>query len=90
MSLNISDFEDNLYLGHLLFGLVEIPARTLVLFTVNRSRRLTQAGSLGLGGLACLVLVLVPQREGTSVRRGCIRTALYPEVCCSRAAVDRW
>ena len=66
MSFNISDFGDNLYLGHLLFGLVEVPARTMVLFTVNRSRRLTQAGSLVLGGLACLVLVLVPHSEGTS------------------------
>ncbi|XP_030201039.1 organic cation transporter protein isoform X2 [Gadus morhua] len=63
MSFNISDFGDNLYLGHLLFGLVEVPARTMVLFTVNRSRRLTQAGSLVLGGLACLVLVLVPHSE---------------------------
>ena len=86
MGLNISDFGVDLYLGHLLFGLVEIPARTAVLFTINRSRRLTQVGSLGLMALACLVLILVPHGEGTSV----IHTAPYTEVCCSRAAVDKW
>ncbi|CAL8312568.1 unnamed protein product [Lota lota] len=67
LALNISGFGEDVYLSHLLFGLVEIPARTMVLFTINRSRRLSQAGYLGVGGLACLLMVLIPH-EFTTVR----------------------
>ncbi|KAI9517055.1 hypothetical protein NQZ68_008310 [Dissostichus eleginoides] len=38
LSLNISDFGMNIYLTQLIFGLVEMPARTITLFTLNRSR----------------------------------------------------
>ncbi|KAG7257108.1 hypothetical protein CRUP_026250 [Coryphaenoides rupestris] len=44
-----------------------IPARTVVLFTINRSRRLSQAGCLWVGGLACLLTVFIPP-ECTTAR----------------------
>jgi len=68
LALNISDFGEDLYWSHFVFGLVEIPARTVVLFTINRSRRLSQAGCLWVGGLACLLTVFIPPGEVTSVR----------------------
>ncbi|KAL0967341.1 hypothetical protein UPYG_G00251030 [Umbra pygmaea] len=55
LSLNISDFGTNIYLTQLIFGLVEMPARTITLFTLNRSRRYSQMLFLAVGGLACLL-----------------------------------
>ncbi|CAL8315157.1 unnamed protein product [Merluccius merluccius] len=67
LSLNISGFGEDIYWSQLLFGLIELVARTLVLVTINRSRRLSQAGYLGVGGLACLLMVFIPH-ECTTVR----------------------
>lgn len=67
LSLNISDFGMNIYLTQLIFGLVEIPARTITLFTLNRSRRISQIAFLVVGGLACLLTVFIP--DGTELSR---------------------
>ncbi|CAI5690159.1 unnamed protein product [Oreochromis niloticus] len=50
----------DLYLTQFVFGLVEIPARSLVLVVLPFSRRLTQSGFLAIGGLACLLMLAVP------------------------------
>ncbi|CAB1340375.1 unnamed protein product [Coregonus sp. 'balchen'] len=63
LSLNISDFGMNIYLTQLIFGLVEMPARTITLFTLNRSRRISQLAFLAVGGLACLLTVFIPDAE---------------------------
>ncbi|XP_064781493.1 solute carrier family 22 member 6-A-like [Oncorhynchus masou masou] len=60
LSLNISDFGMNIYLTQLIFGLVEMPARTITLFTLNRSRRISQLAFLAVGGLACLLTIFIP------------------------------
>uniref|UniRef100_A0A3P8YPT5 Major facilitator superfamily (MFS) profile domain-containing protein n=1 Tax=Esox lucius TaxID=8010 RepID=A0A3P8YPT5_ESOLU len=60
LSLNISDFGANIYLTQLIFGLVEMPARTITLFTLNRSRRISQLAFMAVGGLACLLSVFIP------------------------------
>uniref|UniRef100_A0A3Q3F4V0 Si:dkey-119m7.4 n=1 Tax=Labrus bergylta TaxID=56723 RepID=A0A3Q3F4V0_9LABR len=60
LSLNISDFNMNIYLTQLIFGLVEMPARTITLFTLNRSRKISQLAFLVVGGTACLLTIFVP------------------------------
>ncbi|KAG5276577.1 hypothetical protein AALO_G00107280 [Alosa alosa] len=70
LSLNISDFGINIYLTQFIFGLVEMPARTITLFTLNRSRRISQLAFLTVGGLACLMTIFIP--DDLSI----IRTAL--------------
>ncbi|KAM4522498.1 solute carrier family 22 member 6 [Odontesthes bonariensis] len=61
LSLNISDFGMDIYLTQMIFGLVEMPARTITLFTLNRSRKISQLAFLTVGGSACLLTIFVPQ-----------------------------
>ncbi|XP_068198918.1 solute carrier family 22 member 6-A isoform X2 [Antennarius striatus] len=60
LSLNISSFGMNIYLTQMIFGLVEMPARTIILFTINRSRKFSQIAFLAVGGVACLLTVFIP------------------------------
>ncbi|XP_018599449.1 solute carrier family 22 member 13 [Scleropages formosus] len=60
LSLNISDFGMNIYLTQFIFGLVEMPARTITLFTLNRSRKISQFSFIAVGGLACLLTIFIP------------------------------
>ncbi|XP_037541974.1 organic cation transporter protein [Nematolebias whitei] len=60
LSLNISDFGMNIYLTQMIFGLVEMPARTITLFTLNRSRKISQLAFLTVGGSACLLTTFIP------------------------------
>ncbi|XP_036372201.1 solute carrier family 22 member 13 [Megalops cyprinoides] len=60
LSLGVSDLGVDLYLTQFVFGLVEIPARSLVLFVLPCSRRLPQSAFLALGGTACLLTLAVP------------------------------
>ncbi|XP_008283849.1 organic cation transporter protein [Stegastes partitus] len=65
LSLNISDFGMNIYLTQLIFGLVEMPARTITLFTLNRSRKISQLAFLAVGGTACLLTIFIPNDLST-------------------------
>ncbi|KAM9354779.1 solute carrier family 22 member 6 [Pholidichthys leucotaenia] len=60
LSLNISDFGMNIYLTHMIFGLVEMPARTITVFTLNRSRKISQLAFLAVSGISCLLTIFVP------------------------------
>ncbi|XP_076609968.1 solute carrier family 22 member 6-B [Chaetodon auriga] len=60
LSLGVSRLGTDLYLTQFVFGLVEIPARSLVLLVLPCSRRLSQSGFLAVGGLACLLMLTVP------------------------------
>ncbi|XP_012733722.2 solute carrier family 22 member 6-A isoform X1 [Fundulus heteroclitus] len=60
LSLNISDFGMNIFLTQMIFGLVEMPARTITLFTLNRSRKFSQLAFLVVGGTACLLTTCIP------------------------------
>lgn len=50
----------NIYLTQMIFGLVEMPARTIILFTLNRSRKISQLAFLAVGGTACLLTIFIP------------------------------
>ncbi|KAM9824749.1 solute carrier family 22 member 13 [Neosynchiropus ocellatus] len=63
LSLGASRMGTNLYLTQFVFGLVEIPARTLVLFILPWSRRFSQSGFMAVGGFACLLMLTVPQEH---------------------------
>ncbi|KAM7394994.1 hypothetical protein PAMA_006644 [Pampus argenteus] len=73
LSLNISDFGMNIYLTQMIFGLVEMPARTVTLFTLNRSRKFSQLAFLALGGSACLLTIFVPSGVDTCTSAACCR-----------------
>lgn len=60
LSLGVSRLGTDLYLTQFVYGLIEIPARSLVLLVLPFSRRLAQSGFLAVGGLACLLMLAVP------------------------------
>uniref|UniRef100_A0A672ZLI2 Si:dkey-119m7.4 n=1 Tax=Sphaeramia orbicularis TaxID=375764 RepID=A0A672ZLI2_9TELE len=70
LSLNISDFGMNIFLTQLVFGLVEMPARTITLFTLNRSRRISHSAFLAVGGTACLLTIFIPDGMDSHALRG--------------------
>uniref|UniRef100_A0A672R8I1 Solute carrier family 22 member 13-like n=1 Tax=Sinocyclocheilus grahami TaxID=75366 RepID=A0A672R8I1_SINGR len=70
LSLGVSDFGADLYLTQFMFGLVEIPARSLVLVLLPYSRRIPLSVFLAVGGGACLLTLTVPADSAH------IRTAL--------------
>ncbi|XP_008297980.1 solute carrier family 22 member 6-B isoform X2 [Stegastes partitus] len=59
-ALGVSRLGTNLYLTQFIFGLVEIPARSLVLISLPWSRRFSQTGFMAVGGLGCLLMLTVP------------------------------
>ncbi|XP_034096738.1 solute carrier family 22 member 13 [Gymnodraco acuticeps] len=61
LSLGVSRLGTDIYLTQFVFGLVEIPARSVVLLVLPYSRRLSLSGFLAVGGLACLLTLAVPQ-----------------------------
>lgn len=63
LSLGVSDLGTNLYLTQFLFGLVEIPARSVVLLFLPYSRRISQSVFLAMGGTACLLMLIVPEGD---------------------------
>lgn len=63
LSLGVSDLGTNIYLTQFLFGLVEVPARSLALLCLPHSRRLSQSMFLAIGGAACLLMFIVPEGE---------------------------
>ena len=67
LSLGVSRFGTDLYLTQFVFGLVEIPARSLVLLVLPFSRRLSLSGFLAVGGLACLLMLAVPAGRRNAV-----------------------
>lgn len=67
LSLGVSRLGTDLYLTQFVFGLVEIPARTLVLLVLPFSRRFSQSCFLAVGGLACLLMLAIPAGEMDTV-----------------------
>uniref|UniRef100_A0A671QTJ6 Solute carrier family 22 member 13-like n=1 Tax=Sinocyclocheilus anshuiensis TaxID=1608454 RepID=A0A671QTJ6_9TELE len=59
LSLGVSDFGADLYLTQFMFGLVEIPARSLVLVLLPYSRRIPLSVFLAVGGGACLAHIRI-------------------------------
>uniref|UniRef100_A0A8B9QPA3 Solute carrier family 22 member 13 n=1 Tax=Anas platyrhynchos TaxID=8839 RepID=A0A8B9QPA3_ANAPL len=61
LSLNVTNFGLDIYLTQLAFGAVEIPARVGCIFLLQWfGRRKSQAGTLLLSGLVCLIITCMP------------------------------
>ncbi|XDV34892.1 hypothetical protein PO909_004988 [Leuciscus waleckii] len=69
LSLGVSDLGSDLYLTQFMFGLVEIPARSLVLVLLPCSRRIPLSVFLAVGGGACLLTLTVPA-DSPHIRTG--------------------
>ncbi|XP_036934312.1 solute carrier family 22 member 13-like isoform X1 [Acanthopagrus latus] len=62
LTLNTGGFGLNLYLTQFIFGVVEIPAILSCLFLIQHfGRKITQAGFLFFGGVACLMVLAIPK-----------------------------
>ncbi|NXA84879.1 S226B protein, partial [Thryothorus ludovicianus] len=71
LAMDLQNFEFDIYVIQLIFGAVDIPAKLVSILTITYvGRRLTQAGTLILAGLAILANTLVPPDLRT------LRTAL--------------
>ncbi|CAN9503786.1 unnamed protein product [Ophioblennius macclurei] len=60
LSLGVSRLGTDLYMTQFVFGLVEIPARSMVLIMLPFSRRYSQCAFLAVGGTACLLMLAIP------------------------------
>ncbi|NXK26513.1 S22A7 protein, partial [Arenaria interpres] len=68
MSMNLTGFGLNMYLSQFVFGIIEIPAKVIMYFLVNRvGRRPSQAWALVLTGLCIGANVIIP-KPFTSLR----------------------
>ncbi|XP_070583907.1 solute carrier family 22 member 13 [Erythrolamprus reginae] len=62
LSLNVGSFGLDIYLTQVIFGMVEIPARILAVFLMQRfGRKTCQSLFLLLGGIFCLLILAVPK-----------------------------
>ncbi|CAF99477.1 unnamed protein product [Tetraodon nigroviridis] len=89
LSLGVSRLGTDLYLTQFIFGLVEIPARTLVLFVLPYSRRLCQSGFLATGGLSCLLVLAIPAGRRGVLLTCQLSTNLSPSLCRCFQGPDR-
>eukprot|EP00075_Anas_platyrhynchos_P016916 XP_027306169.1 solute carrier family 22 member 13 [Anas platyrhynchos] len=68
LSLNVTNFGLDIYLTQLAFGAVEIPARVGCIFLLQWfGRRKSQAGTLLLSGLVCLIITGIPEDEPMAI-----------------------
>ncbi|KAK5899299.1 hypothetical protein CesoFtcFv8_008794 [Champsocephalus esox] len=62
---NVSGFGLNIYITQLIYGLIELPAKALIYFAMNKvGRRSSQGGALVLTGLCIFCNMFVPQDMG--------------------------
>lgn len=62
LSLNVGSFGSNIYITQLIFGAIEFPSY-LSGYVLNEclGRRQSQSGFVVLGGVACLLIVAIPE-----------------------------
>ncbi|MBZ3883332.1 Solute carrier family 22 member 13 [Sciurus carolinensis] len=61
LSLQVGDFGLDIYLTQLIFGAIEVPARLLSIFMMEKfGRKWSQMGTLILGGLMCIIIIFIP------------------------------
>uniref|UniRef100_A0A671Q066 Solute carrier family 22 member 6 n=1 Tax=Sinocyclocheilus anshuiensis TaxID=1608454 RepID=A0A671Q066_9TELE len=66
ISLNITSFGLDLYLTHFIYAAIEVPAKILIYFSLNKvGRRITQTGTLVLTGFCILINIITPTEYWT-------------------------
>uniref|UniRef100_A0AAV2LG14 Organic cation transporter n=1 Tax=Knipowitschia caucasica TaxID=637954 RepID=A0AAV2LG14_KNICA len=64
MSLNIAGFGVNIYITQFIYSAIEIPAKLIVFFTVERAgRRFCQSGMLCMTALCLFISILIPKEK---------------------------
>ncbi|XP_036403104.1 solute carrier family 22 member 7b.1 [Megalops cyprinoides] len=62
ISLNITGFGLNIYLTQFIYGAIEIPAKILIYYSLDRvGRRYSQAGTLVLTGVCIAINIIIPK-----------------------------
>ncbi|XP_017331340.2 solute carrier family 22 member 7 [Ictalurus punctatus] len=66
ISLNISGFGLDLYLTHFIYGIIELPAKFIVYFSLKKyGRRVNQVGTLVLTGVCIIINIIIPKEYWT-------------------------
>nr|XP_015219991.1 PREDICTED: solute carrier family 22 member 15 isoform X2 [Lepisosteus oculatus] len=70
LTLNVGNMDGNIYVNLGLSGVAELPSYPVCLYLISRKwsgRRKSLAGFLLLGGLACLIIAYVPEKQETGL-----------------------